>query len=104
MAVIAHGPVLGSMDSQKVETDLLCTAKGLLLTATITRSADYNGSALKNAAWRPQINITIVLHQAEPIFQATWKMRLTTGAEVSRAETPLYADQRYPITVTKTIR
>src|ERR1700682_6140220 len=55
--MIVRGPVLGSMDSQKVETNLLCTAKGVLLTATITRSADYNGAVLKNAPWRPQVDI-----------------------------------------------
>jgi hypothetical protein len=102
--VTAHGPVLGSMDSQKVETKLLCTAKGVLLTATITRSAEYSGSVLKNAAWRPQINTKLAIYHSEVSFQVTWRMRLSTGAELSHAETPPYMDQKYPITLARTIQ
>jgi hypothetical protein len=88
------------MDSRKIETDFSCTVNGVLLTATITRSANYAGAVQKNAAWRPQLNFTLLLHQSEVLVQVAWKMRLTTGAEVSHAETPSYSDQSYPITVT----
>ncbi len=104
VTVIALGPVLGSMDSPTVETDLACTAKGVVLTATITRSADYHGAAAKNVLWRPKIEIAVVLRQPEGIFEATWRMRLTTGAEMDHARTPSYPDQKYPITVTTTVR
>jgi len=103
ITIIAAGPVLGSMDSAKVKTDLVCTAKGLALTATITRSADYEGAVLANVHWRPRVTIAVVLRQAEVILQTTWRMRLTTGNELDHARTPPYADQKYPITVTKTL-
>lgn len=86
VTVIALGPVLGSMDSPKVETSLACTAKGIVLTATITRSADYHGAVLKNVLWRPKIEIVVVFRQPEIIFATTWRMRLTTGAEVDHAQ------------------
>jgi hypothetical protein len=33
----------------------------------------------------------------------TWRMHLTTGGEVDRAQTPPYQYQNYPVTVTRTI-
>lgn len=104
VTVIALGPVLGSMDSPKVETCLACTAKGVVLTATITRSADYHGAVLANIIWRPKIEIAVALRQPEIILATTWRMRLTTGAELAHAQTPPYPDQKYPITVTATVR
>lgn len=104
VTIIALGPVLGSMDLRTVETDLACTAKGFALTATITRSADFHGGVLKNVIWRPKIEIAVVLRQPEVIFEATWRMRLTTGAEAEHTQTPPYPEQKYPATVTKTVR
>jgi hypothetical protein len=103
ITVIAYGPVLGSMDSRKLKTDLVCTANGFVLTATITRSANFNGAALQNVNWYPRITIAVVLHEPEVVFQTTWRMRLTTSAELDHAQTPPYPDQRYPITLTKMI-
>src|SRR5579863_861416 len=99
----AIGPPLGSMDSSQLQTALACTQKGIALTATITRSANFQGAVLQNVVWRPRIQIEVGLHQAEVIVATTWRMRLTTGAEVNQAETPAapYPDQQYPITVTK---
>jgi len=105
VVVTAYGPILGSMDSPKVETDLACTAKGFVLTATITRSASFNGSALQNVNWRPRITMAVGLLKPEGVVQTIWKMRLTTGASVDHAQTPPYdVDQKYPIRLTKTIR
>ncbi|HYA42117.1 MAG TPA: hypothetical protein VEF34_12485 [Syntrophobacteraceae bacterium] len=102
--LIARGPVLGSMDSPEIKTDLSCTAKGFVLTATITRSADYHGAVLQNENWWPRITIAVVPRQCEIVFQTIWKMRLTDGSEVDHAKTPpLYLDRKYPITVTKKI-
>jgi hypothetical protein len=101
--LVARGPVLGSMDSRQVETDLACTPNGVLLTATITRSADYNGSAAKNVLWRPRIEIAIVLRQTGIVFQTKWRMRSSTGAELSHAQTPPYPDRQYPLVVTITL-
>jgi len=104
VTVMARGPVLGSMDSQKITTDFSCTVNGVLLTATITRSANYAGAVQKNAAWRPQLRALLVLHQSEVALQTVWKMRLSTGSEVREAETPSYATQKYPIIITTTVR
>jgi hypothetical protein len=47
ITVIAIGPDLSSMDSRKVEADLACTKKGLMLTATITHSDEALGYFLQ---------------------------------------------------------
>jgi hypothetical protein len=104
IAITELGPVLGSMDSRKVKTEVVCTEKGFAVTAIVTRSADYKGALAKNVLWRPRINIAIVLRNPEVNFEGTWRMRLTTGAELDHAETPPYPEQRYPATITKTIR
>lgn len=104
VTVIALGPVLGSMDSPKVETDLVCTAKGVALTATTTRSADYHGAVAKNVLWRPKIEIVVIPRQTEVIFETTWRMRLTTGVEVDHARTPPYPEQKFPISVVAIVR
>jgi len=105
VTVIARGPGLGSMDSRKVKTDLACTEKGWALTATIMHSVNYFGNVIpQEIFWRPKITLVLVLRQAEIIFQTTWRMRLTTGGEVSHGQSPPFPDQKYPITVTKTLR
>jgi hypothetical protein len=102
--VIAVGPPLGSMDSRAVQTELSCTWQGIALTATITRSADYQGGALKNVLFRPRIELVVILQQSAATFQITWKMRTTAGAELDHAQTPPYPDQPYPITSSTTIQ
>jgi hypothetical protein len=104
VTILARGPVLGSMDSQKIETDFSCTANGVLLTAIITRSENYTGAVLKNAAWRPQLRALLMLHQSNVALETIWKMRLSNGNDVTNAETPAYATQQYPIVVTRTVR
>jgi hypothetical protein len=102
--VIALGPILGSMDSPEVETELRCAKRGMVMTATITRSANFHGSALQNQTWRPIITIALVSRVPNVTFETIWRMRLTTGAGLRHAQTPPYPDQKYPITVMKTIR
>ena len=99
----AVGPPLGSMDSPELETALACSKKGFVLTATITRSANFKGSVLQNVVWRPKIEIEVVPRQVEVIVEATWKRRVTTGKYMNQAETAAapYPDQKYPITMTK---
>jgi hypothetical protein len=105
VTVIALGPGLGYMDSLKVKTDLACTEKGLVLTATIMHSANDFGNVIPQSyLWHPRITVVVVLRQPEIIFQTTWRMRLTTGAEVSHGQSPPFPDQKYPIIVMKTIR
>lgn len=104
VTVVAFGPVLGAMDSSKLRTELACTDKGFVLTATIMRSADYRDAVLANVNWRPIITVAVVVRRPETICQVTWRMRLTTGAELDRAQTPSSPEQKYPITVLKLIR
>ena len=104
VAVVARGPVLGSMDSRKIETSFSCTAKGVSLTSIITRSENYAGAVQKNITWRPQLHVLLVVHKSEATFETIWKMRLSNGSDVTHAETPSYATQQYPIIVTKTVR
>jgi hypothetical protein len=102
--VIAIGPILGAMDSTEVKADIACTPEGIVLTATITRSADYHGSVLANVNWRPRVEIELILRKPEVVVQSTWRMRLTTGKELDHAATPPLTRINYPIIVTKLIR
>jgi hypothetical protein len=94
--VSALGPVLGSMDSQNVLVSIECSGKRLLLKATIVRSANYQGSVQKYAAWRPEIAFVVAAgHGAE--LTIIWRMVLTTGKEVLRGDLPGGPESRFPI-------
>ena len=103
VTLIVVGPVLGSMDSREVETEVVCTAKGPVLTVIITRSAEYRGGVHKNVLWRPRIEIQVARRRHNLTFQTIWTMRLTSGAELKHAQTPPYPERKYPINVTKII-
>jgi hypothetical protein len=92
------------MDSPEIETELRCTERGLALTATITRSADFHGAALQNQNWRPMIAIALKPRRPNITFETVWRMRLTTGAELTHAQTPPHREQKYPMRIMKTIR
>jgi hypothetical protein len=102
--LVALGPVLGSMDSSKILTEIDCSIYGVHLTAFVTRSADFNGAVHKNIIWRPAIEISLRLREPEIVVETTWRMRLTSGLEVDRAQTPGYRAQSYPITAMQTLR
>lgn len=101
--IVSRGPVLGSMDSPEISTDLVCDKNGITLRATITRSANYNGAVRQNENWWPKITVDLSHQPSDTVFQTIWEMRLTTGVKVTRAKTPAYPERVYPITVTKTI-
>jgi len=105
--LIAIGPVLGSMDSRDVATDVATdvaySGGRLTLTATITRSADYQGGVHKNVLWRPRISVLLAPQRARLTFRVVWRMRLTTGTEVAHTRMPPYPPQTYPLVVTKTV-
>ena len=103
ITVVARGPVLGSMDSEELNTDLTCAKDGLVLTATITRSANYHGAVRQNQLWFPQITIVGVPLTPEMVFQTIWRMRLTDGTVVERSRTPPFPEKRYPITLTRKV-
>jgi hypothetical protein len=98
--IIALGPVLGSMDSHDVETAVSCSPRGFTVTASITRSAYYNGSILKNVLWRPKIEIEIAPTQPDYMLEVTWAMRLSNGAVVHHDL--MMPKQNFPITVSST--
>jgi len=103
VTLLASGPVLGSMDSKQVQTELVCLPNGVALTATLTRSVEYEGATAKNVLWQPRIEIVAVPRQADVTFSATWKMRLSSGSDLSHSRTPPYPEHQYPIRVTKII-
>ena len=102
--VTALGPILGSMDSRVVKTDLRCSDNGIVLKATITRSEHFNGAVLQNQHWRPRIVLTIKPKQQDVTLETIWSMRLTNGKVIDHAQTPPYAERPYPIVVTKGLR
>ncbi len=101
--IIALGPLLGPMDSHSIKTDLSCSEHGVVLKATITRSANFNGAVLQNQIWRPKVVLTMKAGQ-DVTLQTIWSMRLTNGKVVNHAQTPPYPDRSYPISITKKIR
>lgn len=103
LTLVAYGPILGSMDSPAVNTQLLCTEAGVRLVATISRSEHYTGAALQNQLWRPQIGIMVTLRSSEVGIESIWQMQLTNGKKVARARTHPYPGQVYPVKVSLTL-
>jgi hypothetical protein len=96
VSIVAYGPVLGSMDSSKVDVDFTCTEEGVILNARITRSANFSGGALQNVTWRPEIRMVVTISKAEAILETVWRMVLTNGQESTKTQTPPYPPQEYP--------
>lgn len=103
VTVMAVGPVLGSMDAPDVATTTACDATGVVITATTIRSSEYAGGVQKNVLWRPRLEIVLTPRPSGTALTTTWKMSLTTGAEVRHARMPPYPEVNYPVTVTKVI-
>jgi hypothetical protein len=104
LTVLAYGPILGSMDSSNVNTNISCTKEGFELTATIIRSVNYHGDVMQNVLWRPVVTLRVRCDSPKVVFESIWKMELSDGKRVDRARTPPYPEQQYPITVPKTLR
>lgn len=103
ITIVARGPVLGSMDSRKIETQVSCTSTGVTLLATISRSEHFSGTNAKNVLWQPKITVIAKLGCSASL-QVMWRMRLTNGREIDRGRTPPYREQNYPIIIRKTLR
>jgi len=101
--IVAVGPVLGLMDSREIATDVSCSDDGVVLTATLTRSAEYTDSIKKNVLWRPRLSVRID-RKRRVVIRTVWRMRVTTGAEVTRSRMSPYPEQRYPMIVTRILR
>ena len=102
--ITAVGPVLASMDSHVLETVVSCNPRGFTVRATITRSAYYNGAALKNVPWRPKIEIAVAPSQSPYLLEVTWAMRLSNGVVVHHSLPPPDPALDYPITVSSMLR
>lgn len=88
------------MDSHDLETVVSCNPRGFTVTAIITRSVYYNGSALKNVLWRPDLEIAVAPTQSAYMLEVTWAMRLSNGAVVHHDL--MMPEQHFPITVSST--
>ena len=88
VTIMAQGPVLGSMDLPSIKTDLSCLPDGVVLTATITRSDEFNGAVLQNVTWLPKISLSLKLLQPSVMLHTIWKIQTTSGKEVTFAQTP----------------
>ncbi|HLW79889.1 MAG TPA: hypothetical protein VKU44_09860 [Terriglobia bacterium] len=86
-----------------MKTRSACDAKGVVVTATTTRSAEYIGAVLKNVLWRPRLEIVLASRPAGTDLTTTWKMRLTTGDEVKHTRMPPYPEMNYPVSLTTRI-
>jgi hypothetical protein len=84
------------MDARELATRVTCVEGRLTLTATITRSADYAGAIEKNVLWHPRILLSAIFHQASAEVESVWRLRLTTGQELSSGQTPPYQGAPYP--------
>lgn len=85
------------MDSHDLETAVSCNPRGFTVTATITRSVYYNGSAAKNVLWRPKLEIAVAPTQSAYTVEVTWAMRRSNGAPVHHDLN--MPEQEFPITV-----
>ncbi len=99
--VTVLGPLLGSMDSPALKTQVACSQSGFVLTVTITRSAAFNGSVLQNVLWQPRIRLLVRLRQRHVPFYAVWRMRSTDGVELTFAQTPPLRGRRFPIVLAR---
>ena len=104
ISIVAYGPVLGSMDSSKVDVGFTCTGDGVAVNARITRSANFTGGVLQNVIWHPKINMVVRILRGEPTLEVTWRLFLTNGVESMQAQTPPYPVQKYPIRAVRRIR
>ncbi len=104
IAVVSHGPVLGSMDSPKLEVKFTCTPKGINATATVSRSENYVGAALQNVLWRPRLTIHLSPTAKESVLDVVWRMRLSNGKQLEKSETPPYQTEQYPASTITVLR
>jgi hypothetical protein len=97
LRVTIRGPVLGSMDRRDVLTALSCVENGVAVSIEMIRSADFTGEVQKDVLWRP--DLTLVLRPSQPRVRVvvTWRMRLTSGRELDRMQTPPFPAHALPI-------
>ncbi len=98
------GPPLGSMDSPVIATEVACSPSGVVLTATIMRSAGFNGAVLQNALWQPMIRLSVRLLRADVLFRTIWHMRRTDGRELTFAQTSPLPGRRFPLVLTRRLK
>ena len=97
-AAVVHvqGPILGSMDSRAISLKPSCVSEGVLIEATISRSAQFTGAAAKNVLWRPIVAVTVSPYRSGSKLQVSWKMKTTDGRTLTEAQTVPFAVTTYP--------
>jgi hypothetical protein len=98
---IVTGPVLSIMESGAVATSFTCTDDGVRVVAMLTRSERSLVDLAKNSPWRPRLALVARLKESSATLEVVWKMRLKSGAPLTRAVTPGYGEQAYPIVLAK---
>ena len=109
LTIVAKGPVLHPEDMRNFQTILKCDQRGIHLSATVTRDVDYPLAVAATTfalrmPWRPIIRFQAILrNNAEHNVTVVWKLRLSTGNEIShsREGVPPYRDVPYPVVVEK---
>jgi hypothetical protein len=101
VVLVLTGPIFGSMDSSEVKNSLICTRTGFKVTTAVTRGAEFNGTIRNNTLWQPQTEVIFEYFKPKIVVEATWKIVLDTGLEVSR---DLHIPQQvFPTTIQKVI-
>jgi hypothetical protein len=102
--VTVVGPPLGPMDSPLIATEVACAQSGVVLTATITRSAAFNGAVLQNSLWQPTILLAVRQQRPDVLFRTIWRMRRADGRQLTFAQTPPLPGRRFPLVLTRHLR
>jgi hypothetical protein len=92
------GPILGSMDAHALATNVRCTAQGIEVWITVTRSAEYVEGLKKNVLWRPVVEADLRIERPGSMA-FVWAMNLSSGAAVDMTRMPPFPAQRFPARV-----
>lgn len=102
--VVAIGPLLGSMDSPDVKTNVACSADGdVTISAMISRSHNFTGSVTRSISWRPKLTFAVSPIKPSTRVSVVWTMSLDSGSPVHITVTPPFDLQVYPITASTLI-
>jgi hypothetical protein len=94
----AFGPILTTLDSNEIRTDVSCLENGFAVTAMISH---VESPVLKNPSWRPRIRIIAVRMNKNTKVQIKWRM-VEDGAELDRVPSepvvklPLVVEKGFP--------
>jgi hypothetical protein len=98
LELLVVGPVLSLLDSEDIQTEVSCTKRGFVVTASITH---IDGAALKNPPWLPGLKILGIKKRPALTAQVRWRMHLDDGTQLDHV--PGDPSTRLPLLVTKEI-